>query len=109
MGDNLKVLGQVSPSATSVTDLYTVPGSTQTAVAGIVICNRNATAITFRLSVAIAGAADAVDQYLYYDVSIAGNDTYLASIPVTLAATDKIRCYASATGVNFHAFGDEIA
>jgi hypothetical protein len=51
MADSLKVLGQVDPSATTVTVLYTVPDMTQTTVSSIVAANRSGSAITFRLSV----------------------------------------------------------
>ncbi len=40
MADNLKVLGQVDPAATTVTVLYTVPDMTQTTVSSIVAANR---------------------------------------------------------------------
>ena len=36
MADNLKVLGQVDPAATTVTTLYTCPNMTQTTVSSIV-------------------------------------------------------------------------
>ena len=36
MADSLKVLGQIDPSATTVTTLYTVPDMTQTTVSSIV-------------------------------------------------------------------------
>ena len=41
MSDNLKVLGQSAPAATTETVLYTVPDMTQTTISSIVICNRN--------------------------------------------------------------------
>ena len=48
MADDLKVLGQVDPSATTTTTLYTVPDMTQTTVSSIVAANRTGSAITFR-------------------------------------------------------------
>lgn len=108
MTDTLKVLGQSAPGAASLTDLYTVPGATSAAVSSVTVCNRSATPTTFRLSVAPAGAADAVAQYLYYDVPIAGNDTFVATVGLTLAATDKVRCYATLATVSFSLFGVEV-
>ena len=61
MADNLKVLGQLDPSATTTTVLYTVPDMTQTTVSSIVAANRTGSAITFRLSVHVAGAGAAAE------------------------------------------------
>jgi len=47
MADDLKVLGQLDPSATTVTTLYTVPDMTQTTISSIVAANRTGSAITF--------------------------------------------------------------
>lgn len=108
MADTLKVLGQSAPSATTLTDLYTVPASTKVAVSSLVVCNRSAAPVTFRASVAPAGAADATSQYLYYDVLLAPNDTFVATIGITLAATDKVRVYGSTANLSFSLFGVEV-
>ena len=75
MTDSLKVLGQLDPSATTTTTLYTVPDLTQTTISSIVAANRTGSAITFRLSVHVAGAGADDKQYLYYDKSVAANDS----------------------------------
>lgn len=103
-----KILGQVTPSATTSTDLYTVPASTSTIVSTVVVCNANATPVTFRLSAAIAGAAVANAQYLVFDQQLPANSTQTFTLGITLATTDKLRCYASATLVVFNVFGSEI-
>jgi hypothetical protein len=102
-----KVLGQARPGATTLTDLYTVPGATGTTVSSISVCNTAATATSFRVSIAPAGAVDATSQYLFYDVNISGNDTFVATVGLTLAATDVIRVYATLATLNFHAYGIE--
>ena len=107
MASALKVLGQLNPSATTLTTLYTVPGATSTVCSSLVICNRSSTATSFRVSVAVAGAADTGAQYLYYDVTIAGNDTFVATIGVSLAATDVVRVYATLATLSFSLFGQE--
>jgi hypothetical protein len=102
-----KVLGQSKPSATTLTDIYTVPALTQATVSTITVCNQSATATSFRISVAPAGAADATSQYLYYDVAIAGNDTFACTFGITLATTDKIRVYNTLATLSFSVFGVE--
>jgi hypothetical protein len=102
-----RVLGQSAPSATTLTDLYTVPSGKMTTISSITVCNRSATPTSFRLSVAPGGAADAVSQYTHYDVPIPGNETYIATIGETLAATDKLRVYATLATLTASAFGAE--
>jgi len=109
MAEVLKVLGQSAPGAITLTDLYTVPAATSTTISSVTICNRSATSTTFRVSVAVAGAADATNQYVYFDQLIDGNSTYIATIGITLAATDKIRVYAGTANLTFSAFGVEVS
>lgn len=109
MADTTKVLAQTAPSATTLTDSYTVPWATMTTISSVVVCNRGGTAATFRLSAAVAGAADATKQYLYYDVPLAANDTFIATIGLTLNATDVLRVYASNGNLSFNTFGVEVA
>lgn len=108
MGEALKVLGQLAPAATTLTALYTVPASTQTTCSSVVVCNRTAGTIKFRISVAIAGVGDAVAQYLYYDVSVARTDTFIATLGITLAATDIVRVQSDTANVAFNLFGAEV-
>jgi hypothetical protein len=104
-----KILGQLSPSATTETVLYTVPAGTSTVCSSLSICNRGTTQTTFRISISAAGAATANKDYLYYDVTLAGNDTFIATIGVTLATTDKIKVYSGNTNLSFQLFGTEIS
>lgn len=107
MADTYKVLAQVNPLATTLTDAYTVPGATSTIVSSFTVANRSATGTSFRVSVAIAGAADDNKQYLYYDVAIGGNDTFAGTLGLTLAATDKVRVFATLATLSFNIFGVE--
>ena len=108
MADTFLVLAQSKPSATTLTDSYTVPASTTAVISSIVICNQSATATSFRISIAKAGAADTAAQYLYYDVSIDGNDTFVATIGATLAATDVVRVYNTLATLSFNIFGVQV-
>jgi len=107
MPTTLKTLGQVAPIATTETDLYTVPSSTTAVVSSVVVCNRAATASTFRISVAVGGGATANKDYLFYDVIVGGNDTFVATMGITLATTDKVKVYASTANLSFNLFGQE--
>jgi len=107
MPATLKVLGQAAPLAATETDLYTVPGATSTVVSTVMICNRSATPTTFRLSIAVGGGATTNPDYIAFDAPIGANDVIGLTIGATLAATDKIRCYATLATVSFSAFGEE--
>jgi len=109
MATTYKVLGQVNPSATTATTLYTVPASTSTVVSTITVCNQAASAATFRIAVRPAGATFEAKHYVSYDSTVAANDTTALTLGITLATTDVITVYASTATVSFNAFGSEIA
>ena len=108
MAETRKVLGQLIPAATTLIAVYTVPAATQAVVSSIMVCNQEATAKTFRVSIAVAGAADNEKQYILFDHALDGNTSFEVTIGITLAATDVIRVYSSATKTSFNVFGVEI-
>lgn len=89
------------PASTSNTSLYTVPASTTTTVTNIVVTNTDSTAATVTLSL------DGV--VLVPAVSVAANSFASFDIKQALAATKLIEGFASATTVNFHISGVEVA
>lgn len=107
MADVLKVLGQLAAAATTEEDLYNVPNLAQTTVSTLVVCNRGATTLTFRVSVAVNDVATADKGYLFYDTPIDGNSTLTVTIGMTFGQNDTVRTYASATGLSFNLFGVE--
>jgi hypothetical protein len=109
MAATYKVLGQVNPSATTATTLYTVPSAKSAVVSTITVCNQAAAAATFRVAIRPAGATLAAIHYISYDSTVAANDTTALTIGVTLATTDIITVYASTATVSFNAFGSEIS
>jgi hypothetical protein len=109
MPTTYKVLGQVIPSATTATTLYTVPSATQTVVSSISICNQASSSATFRIAVRVAAATLATSQYIAYDVTVGAADTTVLTLGLTLGATDVITIYSSTATVSFAAFGSEIS
>jgi glucose-6-phosphate dehydrogenase assembly protein OpcA len=104
-----KVLGQSAPSATTETALYTVPASTETIVSSIVACNRGSSTATYRIYIAVNGAAAANNQYLIFDATLQAKETVALTLGVTMDATDVLRVYSSTADLSFNAFGTEIA
>lgn len=103
-----KILGQSNPSATTNTDLYTVPALTSTVCSTISVCNTGSTSATFRIAFRAAGAAIATKHYISYDTTVGANDTVFISIGCTLATTDVVTVYASNANLSFSLFGSEI-
>jgi glucose-6-phosphate dehydrogenase assembly protein OpcA len=103
-----KVLGQSAPSATTDTDLYTVPAATSAVVSTLVIANRAATAATYRIAIRPAGATIANEHYIAYDVSIGATDSTALTLGLTLTNTDVVTVYASTADLSFSIFGSEI-
>lgn len=106
MAEAQKILGQSAPSAGVLTDIYTAPS--KAVGSSLTICNRGAAEIKVRVSVAVAGAADTAAQYVYYDLPIPGNDTFIATIGWTLAASDVVRVYSDIAAASFNLFGVEV-
>jgi hypothetical protein len=103
-----KVLGQGDPLAATQTSIYTVPASTEAVISSITICNRSATATTFRVALLPGGGAVANADYIYYDLPIAGNDTFIATIGATLETASEVEVYATLATLSFNVYGSEI-
>jgi hypothetical protein len=100
MATTSKVLFRGAAS-TSSTTLYTTPSATTTVVTNVVIANTAASAATFDLSLD--------DVQIANDISVAANSITTIDLKQVLVATDTIKGLASATTVNFHISGVEIA
>lgn len=92
---------RVAPSAATLTTLYTCPAATTAVVGDLSICNRSATATTYRIAVRPLGASIADAHYLRYDLTIDGNSTDTIS-GITLIATDVLSVYATLATVSFN-------
>jgi hypothetical protein len=109
MASVYKVLGQAAPAATTPTNVYTVPAATEAVVSTIVIANRAVTAGSFRLSVRPAGATQADQHYLAFDVPIAASDSTTLTLGITMTATDVLTFFASSADMSVNVFGTEIS
>lgn len=108
MASTYKVLGQSAPSATTLTDVYTVPAATSAIISTITVAERAGAVATFRLGIAVAGATGATKQYFAYDAALAANGTATFTLGISLAATDVVRAYASTGNLSVNVFGVEL-
>ena len=88
-------------AATSSTTLYTVPSSTTTVITNIAVCNNASSSATFTILLD--------DIELHKDTAIAANTTVYIDCKQVLATAKTIKGLASATTVDFHISGVEIA
>lgn len=103
-----KVLGQVAPSATTDTTLYTVPSAKQTVVSTLVVCSRESSAaVTYRIAVRPAGATIANAHYLVYEASLPAGQSHFLTLGLTLDTTDVVTVRASSANTSFSLFGSE--
>lgn len=108
MGKSYKVLGQVNPSATTGTAIYTVPSATEAVISTVTVANFGSSAATYRLYIRPNDEALANKHYVVYDATVPANDSIMLTLGLTMDATDKIYGYASTASVAFGAFGSEI-
>lgn len=104
-----KVLGQSAPSATTNTDIYTVPSATEAVISSIVIANRSNTAATYRVAIRPNGATIANQHYIAFDVTVAASDSTSLSLGLTMDAGDVVTVYASNANLSFGVFGSEVS
>jgi hypothetical protein len=109
MAITYKVLAQSAPSATTNTDVYTVGAGKSAIISTITICNRSASAATYRIALRPDGAAIANSHYIAYDVILAANDTTALTLGITCDASDVVTVYASTADLTFSLFGSEVA
>ena len=126
--DSYKILGQVAPDGTGVTDLYDVPlpatetaGSTlvapkivfvqpQTLVTSIIVCDIDATNRTFDIILqAVADGSIDNSEYLFKSMPIAASETKILSLGLTLGAGNIIKVKSSsADALSYTAMGIEV-
>ena len=100
MATTTKALARAA-AATSSATLYTVPASTTAVITNIAVTNTAGSAGTFSLT--LDGVA------LHTTTAIAANTTVYIDLKQVLATTKVIAGFASATTINFHISGVEIA
>jgi len=103
------VLGQVQPSANTLTTAYTVPSATQTVVSTIVVCNLGKSPAAYRVAVRPAGASISNQHYIAYDATVSAQDTITLTLGISLATTDVVSVQSANGYVSFNLFGSEIA
>ena len=109
MANAYKVLGQSAPSATTDTDVYTVPSATEAVISTVVIANRSGSDATYRIAVRPDGATISDEHYVAYDITVGAGDSTALTLGITMNAADVLTVQASTADLSFSVFGSEIS
>lgn len=101
MATTSKTLFRGAATTSTGTTLYTVPSATTTVVTNIIVTNTSGSSQTFTLGLGGTNLATAV--------TVSANDSTVLDMKQVLTATQTITGGASATSINFHIAGVEIA
>jgi hypothetical protein len=111
MATSYKVLGQVATAtlgATTEGTLYTA--AAPAIISSLTVCNQAATAATYRIAVRpAADSTTAAKHWIIYGATVAGSDSTVLTLGLTLAVGDKIQVYGSTNTLSFGVFGSELA
>lgn len=107
MATTYKVLGQVQPSANTLTTLYTVPAASSAVVSTLVVSNLGPTSTTYRIAIRPGGAAIDNKHYIAYDISVPTLDSLSLTLGITLATTDVVSVESFSGLAVFNLFGSE--
>jgi hypothetical protein len=107
MPTTYKVLGQVQPSANTLTTLYTVPAASSAVVSTMVVTNLGPTSTTYRIAIRPSGAAIDNKHYIAYDISVPAVDALSLTLGITLASTDVVSVESYSGLAVFNIFGSE--
>lgn len=100
----IRVLGTSSPSANTLSTLYTVGEDKGAVISVLNICNRDNYDATIRIAVH-RSESPANSNYLEYGMIVYGNCSSNRLKGITLAQGDKISIWASSEHISFNLFG----
>ena len=110
MSQDYKILAQLSPLATTISDLYTVPAETQSVISTLAVSNRSSSVVgSYRIAVIPNEETLSDKHYIAFDVELPVSEVSNLTFGMTLAAGDKIVVYASNANINFNVFGVEFS
>lgn len=107
---NAQVAAAASDTATYAT-LYTVPAATTGVISTITACNTSSSPVLVRMGVMASAGTPAVasGQFVWYDATVAANDTLAWTVGMVMTAGQYLRVSGSSTALNFMASLSEMA
>jgi hypothetical protein len=103
-----KILGQVNPTTTALSTLYTVPGAKEAFISTLSICNFGATTANVTVAVRADGAAIDPKQHILYNIPIVPADSLFLTLGLSVDQNDVISVSSTTSSIAFGLFGSEI-
>lgn len=102
------MLGQSHPTNTNPTKLYAAGSGKTAIVKRLFVCNTTGSATTFRIFHEYSGNGTSVSTALYYDESLAANETKNIEVYIPISKGSQLNVRSS-TGndITFTAYGTE--
>lgn len=105
-----KILGQVRPAVTTVTDLYVVPASTEAVISTITATNVDGSPSNISIYVVAAAGSGSEANALVFQAELGAKTVQAFTIGITLGAGEKIAVQSAlASAVTYQAFGSELS
>lgn len=105
-----KILGQVRPAVTTVTDLYVVPASTEAVISTLTATNVDGVASDISVFVVQAAGSASEANALVFQAELGAKTVQAFTIGITLGAAEKLVVQsATASAVTYQAFGSELS
>ena len=106
--DRPKILGQISPIAAQDTLLYQCPETAIGAVSSsIMVCNTSLLSGTFSIYAVRASSSPANSNLILTAAPLIPEDTYIATIGITLGSLESLYCLCDIADVVFTVLGAE--
>lgn len=102
-----KILGHAALAATTDTTVYTVATGKAAVLSTVSVCNRGATAVTYRLALVPYGATLDTSHYVAYEATLPAYSTDYHRAGLTLASGDFVVARCSTADLTVVISGDE--
>lgn len=102
MTNTYKTAAQLNPSASTWSNLYTVPSATQAVISNIHVCNYGDSQATFSVALRPDGESLEPKNYIFYGLNIGSLDTIQLGDGITMESSDLFDVWASTASVSFN-------
>lgn len=109
MAQSYKILGQVNPTANTLSNVYVTPNSTEGVVNSIIIANQNTSNASFSLVVRPIDESLGDKHYVVRGCVVPGSDTLTMTLSLTLQNNVILAANTNSPNLSFGAYGVEIS
>lgn len=108
MPQTYKILGQVQPTANTLTNVYVTATSTSAIIGSFVISNTTATARSYQLTLRPINEAANVKHILVFHNQVPAATTIVISGGIVMGPNTILAANTSDTSIHFQAYGVEV-